>query len=135
MRAGSHFRAQGLAAGNGEVRLPRAVYSFGEKNKMPGLGTSKQSTQTVQNTQTGPWLPAQNALGNAIRTLEPLANGGSTAPTGAEQNALTQIQNNAAAIPNYTGQATGLLNNLFNGGTRSEEHTSELQSQFHLVCR
>src|SRR5690348_16605980 len=115
MRTGSHFRTQGLAAGNGEVRLPRAVYSFGEKNKMPGLGTSKQSTQTVQNTQTGPWLPAQGALGNVINALTPLTQ--NSQPTGAEQNALTQIQNNAAAIPNYTSQATGLLNSLFSGGT------------------
>src|SRR5689334_23521457 len=28
---------------------------------------------------------------------------------------------------------TGLIN--FGGDNRSEEHTSELQSQFHLVCR
>src|SRR5687768_18350041 len=30
------------------------------------------------------------------------------------------------------GLATGLI---YNPGTRSEEHTSELQSRLHLVCR
>src|SRR5438309_7873781 len=37
------------------------------------------------------------------------------------------LPNRICKFPNPTGQKTVLL--------RSEEHTSELQSQFHLVCR
>src|SRR5690554_6380114 len=36
---------------------------------------------------------------------------------------------------NYVDQFEIFLNEITNGGARSEEHTSELQSRPHLVCR
>src|SRR5689334_23686857 len=40
----------------------------------------------------------------------------------------------AAALPGHGFTVSGPLGRGFDGA-RSEEHTSELQSQFHLVCR
>src|SRR5689334_23730172 len=47
--------------------------------------------------------------------------------TGVPRNAVIELQYNEPLNPNSVNVNTVLL--------RSEEHTSELQSQFHLVCR
>src|SRR5689334_23898293 len=38
-------------------------------------------------------------------------------------------------VPAFAAAAASLKHELTVPGVRSEEHTSELQSQFHLVCR
>src|SRR5689334_24224677 len=50
----------------------------------------------------------------------------------------TQTLRALAFADSLTGWAAGDAGTLLatgDGGARSEEHTSELQSQFHLVCR
>src|SRR2546422_5919304 len=39
------------------------------------------------------------------------------------------------ALPSSSSSPVGLFDELGNAWTRSEEHTSELQSRLHLVCR
>src|SRR5689334_23960015 len=39
------------------------------------------------------------------------------------------------AFPRFSGEADQALDEAAHFLVRSEEHTSELQSQFHLVCR
>src|SRR5256884_4556765 len=71
------------------------------------------------------------ALDPEIRVTFP-HNDGSFVEPGAE---IVQIKGNARAI--LTGERTALnfLAHLCGVATRSEEHTSELQSRLHLVCR
>ncbi len=91
-------------------------------------GTSKQSTQQTQSSTTAPWAPTQPLLGQIITGLQ--GQYGQTTPTGAEQNAITSLQNNAASLPNYTSQAAGLLNNLFSGGTDRTGIVNNAYSQY-----
>src|SRR5689334_23533726 len=51
---------------------------------------------------------------------------------GAEHKAIHAIENGAPLTPESVQTFSRLHPRC---GTRSEEHTSELQSQFHLVCR
>lgn len=77
-------------------------------------GTSQQTSNTTQASQskTAPWEPTQGILQNIIGGIGQQG----YQPTGAENNALTTIQNNAANSPSYGGQATDLATQLMAGG-------------------
>src|SRR3989449_6260868 len=46
-----------------------------------------------------------------------------------------QVQGDAAGAPDHAEQRVGVGRGDLLSGERSEEHTSELQSRLHLVCR
>jgi hypothetical protein len=80
---------------------------------MSGMGTSQQNTQQAQQSQSAPWQPAQ---GNLLGILSGIGGQlGNYQPTGAENNALSQWQQNAAGLQNFTGQATNAANRFMTG--------------------
>jgi hypothetical protein len=79
---------------------------------MGGSTTKQDFTQTQQTTQ--PWAPAQPGLNAALGQLTGLL--GNTAPTGAEQNALTTLESNAQAGNPYAGQIGTVATSLLGGG-------------------
>jgi len=95
---------------------------------MGGLGKSKSSTTQSQSSTTSPWAPTQPLLQQIIGGI-----GGqypNVAPTGAETNALNSLQQSAAGIPNFTGQASDLVSRLFSGGTDRTGMVNDAYSQY-----
>src|SRR5690348_18166555 len=52
-----------------------------------------------------------------------------------DRPALAVAQPDAAAAPDAVGERGQVRNHVLGAEPRSEEHTSELQSPVHLVCR
>src|SRR5215510_14449824 len=55
--------------------------------------------------------------------------------TSKESDAISFGASDTGNLPHWTDPPTGEVPRLDSGGDRSEEHTSELQSRGHLVCR
>src|SRR5699024_12047723 len=51
------------------------------------------------------------------------------------EHELKALQANVSDVTQFKGKLVLSAENLLNGMKRSEEHTSELQSRFDLVCR
>lgn len=96
---------------------------------MPGAGTStgtqdvsktQQEQGTTANTQntsgttnTGPWDATKGLLGNIISSLNPLST--NTNPSGAQSEALANLQGSASQVPNFGAAAAGGVNNILGG--------------------
>jgi hypothetical protein len=77
------------------------------------MGSSSQQTQQTHQT-TQPWAPTLPALNSILSTVGTM---GSSVPlTGTETGALNTLAANAAAGNPYSGQISGLANDLFSGG-------------------
>lgn len=95
------------------------------------MGSSKQSTTSTQS-QSGtiaPWQPTTgglNSLISGINSIMPNFSGNS----GAMSGAFNQIMQNAQGLPDYSGQAKTLADNLASGGTDYRPMVSDAYSQY-----
>lgn len=77
------------------------------------MGSGPTTTQnTQQQSVSAPWQPAIPALTNLLGGIA----GQNTAQTPQQQQAIQSLLSGAAGIPNFSGQGTGTVNNLFAGG-------------------
>src|SRR5579862_5816440 len=99
-------------------------YSF-SRNTLLGLGNDITTpvTNFIQQTTSGAALASTSNVANAFGAIFGMLNSG---------NATYNFGINGQVIPFGTPISR---NYIANSPERSEEHTSELQSQFHLVCR
>src|SRR2546429_922172 len=80
--------------------------------------------------------PAPRAGGGDLAQLRlPLSSPGEAIRRSAEEAARGRAAGAGAGPGDSTGQFQNLNPNFSTEGPRSEEHTSELQSRLHLVCR
>jgi hypothetical protein len=77
------------------------------------MGGKSESTTTQQST-TAPWAAAQPALNGILGQLGGMIN--NSGLSGASQNAISQLEQNASAGNPYAGQISSLAGNLLNGG-------------------
>lgn len=97
---------------------------------MPGMGTSKQSSNSdqLQKGEVNPYAPTVGAINGIIGGVNSLIP--NYQPTGAQTNALSQLQTNAQNLPNYSQQATNLTNSLIGGGTNYQPMVSDAYNQY-----
>lgn len=91
-------------------------------------GKSTQTSQSYQQSKTQPWEQTIPSLTNIIGGLNQSA--GQYQPSAIENQAISQLQANAASIPNFTDQGVGLLNSLFGGGTDRTGIVNDAYSQY-----
>jgi hypothetical protein len=77
---------------------------------MSGGSTTNQNQQ--QSSSTSPYAPTQADLQGILNTLGST----STAPTAAQTAGTNQLVTNATNAPDFSGAATGVVNNLLSGG-------------------
>jgi hypothetical protein len=93
-------------------------------------GTSNSSTTTGQESQTKtePWRWAVPHLKTQLGNIS--GEQGGYKPTAAETGAIDQLSTNAQAGNPFTGQITGLANDLFTGGTDRTGMVSDAYSNY-----
>jgi hypothetical protein len=77
-------------------------------------GTSSSTQNTSQKSKTAPWGPTVDPLKDIIGGVQ--GQFGNYQPTGAENDAIAQLLKNAQGGNPFTGQITGLANDLLSGG-------------------
>lgn len=77
------------------------------------MGKSSSDQQTQTQSQTSPWSPAQPVLQDILSGIQNQVP--NYQANGAEQNALTNLQNNTAALPNFAPQAGNVTGQFLNG--------------------
>lgn len=68
---------------------------------MPGAGTSSSTQNTTQQSQTGPWQPAQGILQGILAQ----AGGMNLSPTGGQENALNNLTSATSNLTDYAPEA------------------------------
>jgi hypothetical protein len=78
-------------------------------------GANTQTTNQTQNqsSQTNPWAATIPSLQNLIQQIS----GGGAPLTSAQSGALTQLQQEGGALPNFGAAGTNAVNNLFTSST------------------
>ncbi len=99
---------------------------------MGGTSKSTQNTSQQSTSTQNPWDQAMPALGGILGGINSQV--GNYAPTGAEQNAIGTIQNNAQGAQNYGGQATSLANDMMSGGGILNNAYQQYQNQLNPIA-
>jgi hypothetical protein len=101
---------------------------------VPGGATTNQSATT--GSTTAPYAPTQGEIQGILDTI----GGVSTAPTAAQTAGTNQLVANASNMPDFSGAATGVANNLLSGGGSNNyagilnSGYSQLQSELNPIA-